>query len=1830
MKKKLSGLSCSANYGRQLCLLLLLSVISSGILQAQGYIRASRKFILSGIETMREMVGDNSNNTYVLYSGTTNAFPVTIPPASTGTGIKSILVKFDADGNILWSRYLPAAATGNSDYIKMVLDNGTLYLLGTTTVINVPVTNGSTAGGGGSDILYARVNASNGVIISNSYLGGNGAENSGLDLRVENGSVYLTYTTTSSNIPVTAGPAFTTGYDHIIQKMDAAGNIIYSRYTGSANTSSTNTDIASFFVENGLAYLGIVVSSTNNFITTDGTVVNGSYDFGALKLDASGNTLFSTVLGGSGDETQTMIAVKSGELYVTGLSTSSNYPSTDGSSLGSNGANHVVTRFNSIGNRRFSSYQVGVTAAADIPRIQWSDGALYLMGSTSLGQPGITTTDASFGSTYLVKLDPATGERQFATTFGGTAAFLFRFGSNFLVKDNRIVVVTPVLNRAAPTTDGSAKMGQGGVNFAVFDLNGKLQYSTSKLTGASPPSTNNLARLAINGNSIFYASVLDVPTNYPVTTSGTDPILTNTDMVWTSFVLCPPMPTDNTISPLSQTICTGGFTQALAGNKVAFASSSMPVVYRNGVVDPQQEIQARYQWQTAPDPSGPWTDIAGLGTQKDYTPPSTTVNRYYRRIVYPLAGCGDVPVSTSPVASVLVGTDIAPTITAGIFNTCAGTAVNINASVSGGATPYSYSWDNGIASTTADATVTPTGNSVYTLTVTDNNGCQQAGQVIVNAYAADAGPATLGSCAGSPVRLGTTPPAGLAGVTYSWSPVDGLDNPNIAQPLASPLVNTTYTLTMTVPVTGGGTCSTTDNITVNVVAAPTTANFAGDDKAVCLGGSLTLGLPAEAGFTYTWSPSNYLSSTNASTTTFNAGSEQPRPNTFTYTLTAAQNGCSFTDAVNVSVLEVDAGDDLCGPRTVGVGDLIPNVSGKTYLWEKISGPGTITGSVNTPTTTVSASIGGNTTYRLTVSLLGVSCTDEVVVGECGTNPGCPILDIDVVADHGCPSAAFGAVQLVAKPANLPATKWTYSWSSSPAGGISATTGTSITLTDNVERDITLTVTSIDNPAVSCTKTIHVNAPSWALPSFTAQDHTICPGSSVQIGAAAVAGYTYSWTNAPSGQQNLSDPTVTPDQTTIYIATVEDNVSGCNIKDTATVTVKALVNAPGADWTVCSNAVIQLGSPALPGYTYSWQPAVAAYQGGTSATSAEPRVLVTTSQDFTLTVTDAASGCTKDSTVHITVDNSSTLPAMNAVAICKGESATIGNPGINGVTYSWSPATGLSSTTVAQPIANPLTTQIYTLTVTYYDAAGSPLCTKTGDVTVTVNAPTITMSDETICPSGALYNLSTGVTVNGAVSYAWTPAVLVTTPSALSTTVKANPNQPTVFALTATDANGCRASASKTISPTNAPPVAGSNSMLCVGSSITLGDPANTGVITWSVSPAIAGTLNNVNSPSPVFTPAAGDANKTFVFTISQDIGGCVNTARVSIIVRQLALPAMTPKTVCSDASTTIGVTAQPNISYLWTPETGLADPRAATTTVSNITSTTAYTLTAIDINGCSATSQAVIGVNPTSAPAITIPDVVAGVGGTATPFNPQITPASPTYSYNWTPANRVNNPYIANATGTVGDVGTEKYTLSLTDDNGCTTTAQAQLKVVQLVTLPITLSRFKADNKNCGVYLSWKVESADHFSHFVVERSSNGILFSPLALIAYESFKDNYYYEDVDPGNGKWYYRLKLMDVDGTFKYSGVAEGSVSCQTKNKLVVYPNPVGSTVYINSSKPVKRVALVSLTGNVVVQQEYNQSQPALLQLQTGSFLAAGTYILQVWSHDGTVQYVKVLKQ
>lgn len=141
---------------------------------------------------------------------------------------------------------------------------------------------------------------------------------------------------------------------------------------------------------------------------------------------------------------------------------------------------------------------------------------------------------------------------------------------------------------------------------------------------------------------------------------------------------------------------------------------------------------------------------------------------------------------------------------------------------------------------------------------------------------------------------------------------------------------------------------------------------------------------------------------------------------------------------------------------------------------------------------------------------------------------------------------------------------------------------------------------------------------------------------------------------------------------------------------------------------CKTLADTLGPAPYPGDTYQWSP-----PGGLSATNiAQPIASPSTTTVYTLTINNI---CTK--TFNVFVDN--TLPPVDAGPAkeinCKGDGVTIGSPALPGYTYQWSPSTGLSSDTVAQPLANPASTTTYTLTVT-----GQNGCTSSATAKVIVD------------------------------------------------------------------------------------------------------------------------------------------------------------------------------------------------------------------------------------------------------------------------------------------------------------------------------------------------------------------------------------------------------------------------------------------------------------------------------------------------------------------------------
>ncbi|MEZ4987008.1 MAG: hypothetical protein R2795_18545 [Saprospiraceae bacterium] len=129
---------------------------------------------------------------------------------------------------------------------------------------------------------------------------------------------------------------------------------------------------------------------------------------------------------------------------------------------------------------------------------------------------------------------------------------------------------------------------------------------------------------------------------------------------------------------------------------------------------------------------------------------------------------------------------------------------------------------------------------------------------------------------------------------------------------------------LSIPVTGGGTCSS-DMVLVSPVAPPTNPNFA-TDVTICKGGTTTLGVPAEAGLLH-MAVINYLPNNMIAQPTFTPGSlSLPNPDPILYYVTAEKEGCIFVDEVLAHVIEARAWVDGCGPRLIGEEDQTININ----------------------------------------------------------------------------------------------------------------------------------------------------------------------------------------------------------------------------------------------------------------------------------------------------------------------------------------------------------------------------------------------------------------------------------------------------------------------------------------------------------------------------------------------------------------------------------------------------------------------------------------------------------------------------------------------------------------------------------------------------------------------------------------------------------------------------------------------------------------------------------------------------------------------------------------
>lgn len=885
-------------------------------------------------------------------------------------------------------------------------------------------------------------------------------------------------------------------------------------------------------------------------------------------------------------------------------------------------------------------------------------------------------------------------------------------------------------------------------------------------------------------------------------------------------------------------------------------------------------------------------------------------------IVSPSAVTGFTVTGTSGGCSTAASTTVSvfanPAITySGNSPVCDGGSATISASSASGSTPFTYSWSTG--SSASSIIVNPTITTGYNTTLTTADGCSVTSTttLVVNPTPViTAGPATSTICAGSAVTL----TAGGAADAYVWNPgsINGINA------VVSPTSFTTYTVTGTNTVTG---CA--GSATASVAVSPAPSSSIGGVSSLCMGNSTTITMTVSGGtspYSYVWSPPIGTSSAVAFTPTISTS----------YSCTVYDaTGCTTSASHSITLNSVppaptgNSNSPVCAGADLS---LTASPAGPaTYSW---SGPNAFSSTQQNP---VISSVTTNHAGTYSVSAIENGCASPPSLVSVAVNPTPAIPN----ANNNSPVCAGGDVTLTTSFV----AGATYSWNG-PSGFTSSAQQPVIvgaTTANAGNYMLNITVNGCTSPNASTTVVVNT-LPGATINGVPSYSIAICKGLSASLTAAGGSVYLWSPTTGLDNP-NISNPVASPTLVTTHIYTViVTGAGGCTSTATATVKVN---DTPTANLNInntkckgtCDGGITTSVSGGTPAYTYNWSG-----PGSFSATS--PNITNLCSGAYTVQISDSK-GCA------VTVSDTVKMPkrlidTLMGNPVCTGSSTTIGvnASGGAGLTYSWSgPAVSGSGNVVS---VAPSTTITYTVIVT--SLAG---CKDTGYIPVSVlPVPPVTHSGNTSICSGQ----STTLGATGAASYLWNPGGQTTN---IINTGPLTAN--TVFTITITNAAGCSNSDTLVVSVVPTPTASISvspSATICPGTAVTLaysGSTSGSPTYNWST-----GSTNTSIGVNPT-------ASTTYSLIVSN--GGCKDTATQLITVAPLSASITASSTsICAGDAVTLSATSGLNYSWSTGATTAVITPSPVTSTL--------YTATISNAQGCSTVDSVFVTVTPVPAPTV--------------------------------------------------------------------------------------------------------------------------------------------------------------------------------------------------------------------------------------------------------------------
>lgn len=968
-----------------------------------------------------------------------------------------------------------------------------------------------------------------------------------------------------------------------------------------------------------------------------------------------------------------------------------------------------------------------------------------------------------------------------------------------------------------------------------------------------------------------------------------------------------------------------------------------------------------------------------------YTVPAALCNGgpyYVVGVVAPLAGnCPEV--FTDEFAFNVVCPE--PVITAS-GNPCTGNTITLSAT---GGTSFLWSGPAGFSSNLANPSVGPlsaANTGTYSVTVTNAAGCSGSATFDLTVFpdvSVSVSPSAPSFCAGESAVLTATGQGGGGNYTFEWTiPGGSGSGPSIVVNQAG-----AYSVTLTdangCQATAGGTITVLQGPSVSI--DPTPASF-------CAGSTITLtgiATGGSGGYSFQWedpagNPS-FSSTLNASS----AG-------TYSVTVTDS-NGCEGTALVSVSAKPLPTVGLSSDPPAFCPGVMATvtatgsgGTGGYTFAWTTPFGPNS-----GNP---ISTSDPG--TYSVTLTD-GGGCTavDTLVVPS-----GAPLtLSFSPDPASFCPGGSLNLSVLVQGAQGNPLS---FFWNT-PAG---LTTGNPLTV--NAAGTYTVTVSEENGCTGTLSIPVSVN-PSLNI-QFQADSVLLCPGGKAVLSGTANGGngnYTYTWLY-PGGPTNGNSLNVNTPGSYILQATDSNNCMGMDSVAVIPSAGLPLNLVAGRD-SICpgESTLLQNSPPPDSSWTLNWTT-----PGGPSN---QYPLSLNLPGIYILQAADTL-GCSGTDTITVGIHAApSATITPPAPVLCAGSSVDLSvqvNSGGPIQNYSWTtPGGAQAGPQISASLAGP-----YLVTVT--NAAG---CTGTASATVSFGSGLAVQFDPptvSIC-TGSEASLHPVVTSGiPPFQFNWSG------PSGTSTDDTLKTKLPGIYQVTVTDAKGCSGSGSVTV-------LTGGSLSVSIQPNQPGFCPGGTVVLSANAPGGQAPLSYQWSSPSGSGSAAQFTSSQAGLHTLSiTDALGCSGT--VSVQVSAWPAPAVSIQgggiALCPGQSTTLTAIASLGSTPYQFSWSGAGGPANAPT-YANATAG-AYTVTATDSRGCSATTSTTLSVHPAITLTLENPTPVVCPGGIVS-VTAIASGGTQPFQFLWSGA---GGPVVTGNPANLSTAG--NYQLSVTDSEGCTET----------------------------------------------------------------------------------------------------------------------------------------------------------------------------------------------